>query len=620
MATPTGLLFYDPRAKPLSTYGAYQPGCYYLFYQTGTTTQANVYADGLLTTPLSQTPGANQPSCTADSSGRFNPIYMNPAQIYRVQLYTSLGVLLEDTDPYVPSLQITGATVGAALYPIMTAESNAGLTASNIAFQYQPLTLERYLGGVGASASVNNTALTNLFAVVKQNGGGVVQVPAPNAPNGTYQFTQASNYLPEYLVLQGAGQNCAWQYTGSGQFLLGASGVLTPFISGSRVTINDILIYGTNQSGIGITLGDSGGNCNRVHMNRVVMNGWGTALQINGTTWSSFYDCEFGSALGGTFASPVFSNNYGVAFNPINSNNYTSAVGFYNCTMSNNGLRGVSSNNTSLITANCVTWVNCNVQNNCAADPNVSTSPSTVYQFFMGLCNVFTIQGLYLEYKLGGVSAPCGVSVFGLGYGSIHDFYMDTVWDGITDAGGGSCAGIDIFHGEIVTPGGHAITITNDPDIMIRDVVGTPISISGSGSRYLPSGSGLASWPVDEAAFTPVFTSGGGSVGTITGVGLYSRMGNSVIGQGSVTWSGASPTGAITITGLPIVTKAGGPPGAVSLYFTGLTPAGSSQITGNIAAGGSTVALYQSGAASAALQGSAVAAAGNINFSFVYQV
>jgi hypothetical protein len=102
MASPTGALFYDPRPKPLSTTGTFQPGAYYLFFLTGTTTPTNVFADGLLTTPLSQTPGATQPSCTADSTGRFNPIYMNPATIYRVQLFSATNVLQEDTDPYLP--------------------------------------------------------------------------------------------------------------------------------------------------------------------------------------------------------------------------------------------------------------------------------------------------------------------------------------------------------------------------------------------------------------------------------------------------------------------------------------------------------------------------------------
>lgn len=137
MTTPTGVLFSDPQIKPLSTVGLPQAASYYLFFLTGTTTPTNVYADGLLATPLSQTPGASQPSCTADSAGRFNPIYLNPATVYRVQLFTAGNVKLEDTDPYVVPgiINFTQAAVGAILFPQTAVESAAHVTPSNFAYQ-----------------------------------------------------------------------------------------------------------------------------------------------------------------------------------------------------------------------------------------------------------------------------------------------------------------------------------------------------------------------------------------------------------------------------------------------------------------------------------------------------
>lgn len=95
MTTPTGILFSDPQVKPLGTTGQFQAGCYLYFFVTGTTTQTNVYSDGDLTTPI------NQP-VTADSTGRFVPIYMDPSVVYRVQMFTAGNVKIEDTDPYVP--------------------------------------------------------------------------------------------------------------------------------------------------------------------------------------------------------------------------------------------------------------------------------------------------------------------------------------------------------------------------------------------------------------------------------------------------------------------------------------------------------------------------------------
>lgn len=115
MTTPTGALFADPQVKPLSTTGQFQAGCYYCFFLTGTTTPANVYSDGLLVTPLSQpTPGSVSPTggTVSASDGRFVPMYLNPAIIYRAQLYSAAGAKLEDTDPYVPpaTAAITNAT------------------------------------------------------------------------------------------------------------------------------------------------------------------------------------------------------------------------------------------------------------------------------------------------------------------------------------------------------------------------------------------------------------------------------------------------------------------------------------------------------------------------------
>src|ERR1700680_4750422 len=96
---PTGILFNDPRAKPLSVSGQFQAGAYYQFYLTGTTNIANVYADGALTTPMDQTPHTGM--TTAAGDGRLLPIYMDPKVIYRVQLYNAANQLLEDTDPHV---------------------------------------------------------------------------------------------------------------------------------------------------------------------------------------------------------------------------------------------------------------------------------------------------------------------------------------------------------------------------------------------------------------------------------------------------------------------------------------------------------------------------------------
>lgn len=108
----TGQLFYDPVARPLSSVGVAMPGAYYNFYVSGTTTPAPVYQDAALTLPF---PAASLNGSSAlftviqaDGTGAMPPMYMNPELIYRVQLYNSTWSLIEDVDPYVPAMPVTG--------------------------------------------------------------------------------------------------------------------------------------------------------------------------------------------------------------------------------------------------------------------------------------------------------------------------------------------------------------------------------------------------------------------------------------------------------------------------------------------------------------------------------
>jgi len=110
MANPTGQLFYDPIITPLYN-GATIPNGFYNFYVSGTTTPAPVYQDAGLTAPFptqtfNGTPG--QYIVTGNGSGQYGPIYLNPAVVYRIQLYNQQGSLLEDTPAWVPPFPNAG--------------------------------------------------------------------------------------------------------------------------------------------------------------------------------------------------------------------------------------------------------------------------------------------------------------------------------------------------------------------------------------------------------------------------------------------------------------------------------------------------------------------------------
>lgn len=108
----TGQLFYDPISRPLSSLGVAMPGAYYNFYVSGTTTPATVYQDSALSLPFPAAAlNGSSPLYTviqADGTGAMPPIFLNPEVIYRVQLYNSTWSLVEDVDPYVPSMPVTG--------------------------------------------------------------------------------------------------------------------------------------------------------------------------------------------------------------------------------------------------------------------------------------------------------------------------------------------------------------------------------------------------------------------------------------------------------------------------------------------------------------------------------
>ena len=108
----TGQLFYDPVARPLSSLGVSMPGAYYNFYVSGTTNPAQVYQDAGLTLPYPAAAlNGSSPLFSivqADGTGAMPPIFLNPQTIYRVQLYSSTWSLVEDVDPYVPPMPVTG--------------------------------------------------------------------------------------------------------------------------------------------------------------------------------------------------------------------------------------------------------------------------------------------------------------------------------------------------------------------------------------------------------------------------------------------------------------------------------------------------------------------------------
>lgn len=108
----SGSLFDYPIATPLSpgpnpAVGQIMSGCSLVFYLSTTTTPLPVYGDGALNTSLGNV-------VTANASGQFPPIYLDPQFVYRVQLYSlpnGGGIKLQDIDPYVVPVVLSNRIV-----------------------------------------------------------------------------------------------------------------------------------------------------------------------------------------------------------------------------------------------------------------------------------------------------------------------------------------------------------------------------------------------------------------------------------------------------------------------------------------------------------------------------
>jgi len=157
--------------------GAVAPASVLRFYQSGTSTPQFVYTDSGLTSGVT--------SITADSSGVFAKVYLNPNATanYRVTLETSAGVVTWTEDDIAKN-PLTQASVGETLYPRTAAEIAAGVTPTN--YTYEPGDVRRY-GADPTGVSSSTTAIQSAITV-----GSTVYFPA-----GTYLaqgLSQSTSY------------------------------------------------------------------------------------------------------------------------------------------------------------------------------------------------------------------------------------------------------------------------------------------------------------------------------------------------------------------------------------------------------------------------------------------
>ena len=579
----------EPKLQFFNNQGGFLAGGQLLSFAAGTSNPQATYTDSTQTT-------VNPNPVILNARGEAS-VWFNTAFSYKLVLQDQIGnqIWTQDNIPggSITLAQLTQALIGSILYPQTQAEIAANVTPTNYA--YPTLYIERYGGGVSASANLNSAALGFAFSVITQQGGGTVYMLGA----GTYAFT-STFILPQYCTLQGGGYATILSYTGT------PSTFLTLASTSGRCQIRDCLINGPGATGaaLGVALGDAVGfQVGWCSLYRVRISGFGTGLKIGGATWFRAYQSEFTS------------NGIGMDINYWNANCYSSMLTFDECLWSTNLYNGIKATSV-LLTMNAVQLYNCTVQNNCAS---ATSNPQMQLTTASGGLIGFTIKGLYME-------GATGIDAFwidGCGSGSISDFYINGCSYGIRDKTGGSISDIDIENGIIAATTG-AIYAASESNVIARNISGATaanVTLTGSGCTFLPSGSGMASWPNNEVVFTPAIAFGtSGSITQAIEAATYSQTGNIVSVNFRINWSASSsPSGTVTVTGLPVAPKASGPDFVLAVYCSGITIA-SGYVALFLGNGSTTATLYNVQTTTAAVIGSAFASTGSLVVSGSYQV
>jgi hypothetical protein len=229
-----GLLLAQPVLRAIDDNGDPMPGAYMQFYVTGTTTPTPVYSSAALTTALAN-------PVVADSGGLFAPMWLDPTVTYRVQLYSSAGVLVQDIDPasesvveatqaqvnagvltglYVSPAKLAGWT-GVATALGFTPLNKAGDTATNLVLAATALNVASagYLGlPVNEEDAAYTFALSDAGKMVRGNNASAMAWTIP--PNSGVAFPVGTAITVRNV---GAGTITITRGSGVTQYLAGGS-------------------------------------------------------------------------------------------------------------------------------------------------------------------------------------------------------------------------------------------------------------------------------------------------------------------------------------------------------------------------------------------------------------
>lgn len=164
---------------------------FYLFFLSGTSTPANVYSNGTLTTAITPTGRV-----TADIFGRFPAIYLDPSVIYRVQFFNRLSVQQWQLDPYVSQLSTVGTSSLSAFGFQIAPTGEVSVPAPNTGGTGITLTLQA--GALGSTPlQISSTLPGNSALIVNSSATTGAQTASFNATNKPGTATSSpAGWLP----------------------------------------------------------------------------------------------------------------------------------------------------------------------------------------------------------------------------------------------------------------------------------------------------------------------------------------------------------------------------------------------------------------------------------------
>jgi hypothetical protein len=527
-------------------------GASYSFFVTGTTTPANVYENGALTTPYPITGYV-----TADNFGRFPPIYLDQNVIYKVT-FLALNGYTWTRDPYTPTLSTAGtsAKVTSGMQIAATGEVTVTAPAS---------------GGTGITATLKAGALgTTPLKISSTLSGQPALIINSSATTGTQTATFAATNKPGTATSSPAG----WL-----PIICDGTVYYIPIWHGNNFTP-----YTANPGALGET----------INAQSVVFNGNGSTTATGGTAAPSSWFAPNATNIGNSYYINVtptsgVGNLSGLAFNISGWNNITGSgitissnaaaqlIGSYQLSTSVTGTPVVASGTITLVGGPGPTSASYNVATplNIATagtttdgngNPQANISSSSVAALYMSVTQTGGTSG----YSFTGVSttpsAPTAMSsalAIGITPTPTATVTVSGTYTISTDSGGVN----------VVATG--SITLNGGTDVQSNNYSGTtPLVLASNGSTtlnsvatsswYSPNVSGIGSsyyinitrtggtsgvnftnaqgsWTNIGSGLTIGISGYTGDVGTVTANGTYqisnSSSGSPVFGSGTISLS-----------------------------------------------------------------------------------